>query len=300
MELRQIETFLKVAELGSFSRAAERLGYTQSAVTMQIKQLEREVGARLFDRVPRGARLTDQGRAFAFHAREAIAALERAAASVRIPDADADQLVGTLRIGSVESVATALLPTLLARFHERHPRVELIVSTARLERLAEGVLDNTLDVLLTMDRKLSIARLERTVLREEPIVFAASLQMAQQIGPVRIDELAGLPLVLTERGESYRHELECLLAERDEQLHPVVETGNTETLVHLAEQGVGISFLPRFSVAHSLRRKSLVELACDIEPISMWIQAFAHEAKPVSRAMAAFMEMLRVHFEYTA
>ena len=55
MEFRQIETFLKVAELGSFSRAAERLGYSQSAVTMQVKQLERELGARLFDRLPRGA-----------------------------------------------------------------------------------------------------------------------------------------------------------------------------------------------------------------------------------------------------
>ena len=61
MELRQIETFLAVAELGSFSRAAERLGYSQSAITMQIKQLERELGVRLFDRLPRGAQVP-QGR----------------------------------------------------------------------------------------------------------------------------------------------------------------------------------------------------------------------------------------------
>lgn len=82
MELREIETFLAIVEQGTFSKAAEKLGYSQSAVTVQIKQLEHELGARLFDRVPRGAALTEQGRAFAFHANEIAGAARAARASV--------------------------------------------------------------------------------------------------------------------------------------------------------------------------------------------------------------------------
>ena len=297
MELRQIETLLKIAELGSFSRAAEKLGYTQSAVTMQIKQLEHECGATLLDRMPRGARLTKQGRVFAVHAREAILALERARAAVRVAsDGDAD-LVGTLRIGSVESVATAVLPGLLAQFHQLYPTVELVVSTARVERLAEGVLDNKLDLLLTMERPISFRHLARTLLHEEDIVFAAAPDVARTVGEVHLEGLPRLPLVLTERGESYRFELERLVEERDEQLRPIVETGNTETLVHLAERGVGVAFLPRFAVASSLEAGTLEELDSDIEPVRMWMQLFMHEAKPTSPALAAFVEMLRVHFQ---
>ena len=102
MELRQIETFLRIAELGSFSRAAEKLGYSQSAVTMQMKQLERELGVRLVDRIPRGAQLTDQGRAFAFYARELMAVSQRAVAAARIDEGDEKGMIGSLRIGGVE------------------------------------------------------------------------------------------------------------------------------------------------------------------------------------------------------
>lgn len=299
MEFRQIETLLTVIELESFSRAAARLGYSQSAVTMQIKQLEAELGVRLLDRLPRGARPTEEGRTFAFHAREILAAASRAVASVQQGRHAADGLVGTLRLGSVESIATAMLPGLIARYHEAYPDVELVVSTARVDELARAALDNRIDLVFTMDRKLSLEGLSRTVLGSEDIVFAAAPSLAGRIGTVRLDALASMPLVLTERGESYRYELECLLAERDERLHPIVETGNTETLVHLAVQGVGVAFLPRFSVASALSAGTLAELPCDFGPLRMWNQLFVHAAKPVTSAMEVFMKMLREHVPCT-
>lgn len=106
--------------------------------------------------------------------------------------------------------------------------------------------------------------------------------------------------MLTERGESYRYELECLLAERDERLHPVVEMGNTETLVHLAVQGVGVAFLPRFSVASALDAGALAELPYDFGPLCMWNQLFTHAAKPITPPMDAFMKMLREHVPCTS
>ena len=301
MELRQIETFLKVAELGSFSRAAERLGYSQSAVTMQVKQLERELGARLFDRLPRGAQLTDQGRAFAFHAQEVAGVIDRAQASVRVGDGRDAGMVGTLRIGSVESLSTAVLPDLLVRFHKQYPHVELVLKTARREQLVEGVRANRLDMLVTMDRQVSERGLARTLLREEDIVFACAPELAAHLGPLDMMRLPDIPLVLTERGESYRFELERQLAERDEQLHPVVETGNTDTLVHLAKCGVGVAFLPRFSVASALRAGELVELKVDgMQRVHMWSQLFVHREKLLAPSVGAFVTLLQEHFANTS
>lgn len=301
MELRQVETFLKVAELGSFSRAAARLGYSQSAVTMQVKQLEAELGARLFDRLPRGAQLTDRGRAFAFHAQELRSCAERAAASVRVGDPADAAMVGTVRIGSVESISTAVLPDTLVAFHARYPAVELVVRTERIERLVEGVRANRLDLFATMDRPVSLRGLSRTLLREEDIVFACAPTMARGLGPLDVERLAEIPLVLTERGESYRLELERQLAERDRQLHPIVETGNTETLVHLAERGVGVAFLPRFSVASSLERGALVELEVEgMRRVHMASQLFVHREKLLTPPIAAFAGLLQEQFANTA
>lgn len=310
MELRQLETFLKVADLKSFSRAAEKLGYSQSAVTMQIQQLERELGARLFDRVPRGALLTEQGRTFALHAREVLAAADQAAASVRTADPSApEQATGTLRIGTVESVSTALLPELLVRFHARCPRVELVVRTARRNQLVEGLRDGSLDVVVTMEEKFSAAGLARTVLREEEIVFVAPPGMRRSAGavgpnaagpdahpPLALRDLVQMPFVLTERGESYRLALDRLLAEEDCELVPIVEAGNTETLVHLAERGVGCSFLPRFSVAASLAAGTLELLSVDAPPVRMTSQLFVRKSSWPAAPLAAFTELCKGFF----
>ena len=304
MELRGIRTFLAIADTGSFSRAAEKLGYTQSAVTMQIKQLERELGTRLFDRTPRRAELTDQGRAFAFHAAEATSALEKAAASARAAGSaqasDPAAVTGTLRIGSAESVSTALLPELLVQFHRRCPQVELVVSTAQRGELVDGLRTNALDVFFTMEKKFSAPGLVRTLLREEEVVFAAPPNMAHGGSPLTFHELAGLPFVLTERGESYRYELDRLMADADEEIAPIVEAGNTETLVHLAERGVGATFLPRFSVEAAFAAGTLVPLSTCVPEVRMWSQLFVHKNKWVSPALEIFLDETRAFFSADA
>lgn len=244
MELRSIETFLAIVEYGTFSRAAERLGYAQSAVTVQMRQLEQELGVRLFDRIPRGVRLTEQGRTFALHANEVAEAVSRARTAVELGDAPSQDVRGTIRLGSVESVSTALLPELLIAFHERCPHVQVVVTTDRREDMMAGLASNTIDMLLTMERHICLNGVVCEALREEHVVFLASPALLCARGvedgePVGVDALGRLPFVLTERGESYRLELDRLLAERDVTIEPLVEAGNTETLVHLAERGVG-------------------------------------------------------------
>lgn len=288
-----MSTFLEVARLRSFSRAAASLGYSQSAVTMQVQQLERELGARLFNRTPQGAELTERGEAFSFHARELMGAARRAVEAVRDPVGERAQMTGTLRIGSVESLSTAVLPDLLVRFHDEHPLVELVLRTAGEGRLAQAARRGELDLFLTMERKVSERGFERRLVRREEVAFVASPALARGLGTLSPALLGDVPLVLTEGGESYRLELERACAERDVRLRPVVETGNTETLVRLAERGLGVAFLPRFAAAASLASGSLVEVPSEgLGPMDMWTQLFVHRQRLASPPVAAFVELL--------
>ena len=304
MELREIETFLAIVEYGTFSRAAERLGYSQSAVTVQMRQLEQELGVRLFDRVPRGAVLTEQGRAFAFHANEIAGAVHSARRAVAAPTEGAHELTGVIRLGSAESISTALLPELLISFHERCPHVQVVVSATRRERMVEGLRNNTLDLLLTMERRVCEPGIHVEALRREPVVFVAAPHLVETLrnggaGSERTcspENLVGLPFVLTERGESYRLELDRLLAERDLAITPLVEAGNTETLVHLAERGVGATFVPRFSAAAELSRGTLVEMSCDVPAVEMESQLLWHNRKWLAPHLVEFIATTRAFF----
>lgn len=299
MELREIETFLAIVEQGSFSKAAEKLGYSQSAVTVQIKQLEHELGARLFDRVPRGAVLTEQGRAFAFHANEVVGSARAAKASVASRRDEPRDIAGVLRLGSAESIATAILPEILVHYHSICPHVQVIVTTAQRGRLVEGLRSNTIDLLLTMERHVHQSGLTTRALRREQVVFVASPALLdkadENASPGRQMDartLCGLPFVLTERGESYRLELDRALSELDLHIDPLIEAGNTETLVHLAERGVGATFVPRFSAQRELERGSLVEVATQLEPVEMETQLIHYRGKWIAPHMKMFIDVL--------
>ena len=216
----------------------------------------------------------------------------RAADAVRPSSAAGGrELVGTLRIGGVESVSTALLPDVLAAFAREHPHVRLEVRATRGDYLAELARANEIDLFYTLDRKLALRGFERSLIRAEDIVFAAKADVCSCQKPLEPSELARLPFVLTERGESYRSELDRALAEHDCSIEPVIEAGNTETLVHLAERGVGIAFLPRYAVENSFAARTLAPVPTTLEPVRMWVQSFRHREKWVTPAMAAFAEL---------
>ena len=132
MELRNINTFLHIAELHSFSRTARQLGYSQSAVSSQIAQLEAELGAPLFDRVGKTVRLTSAGETFLGYARTLLTTAEQAQAALQ----PAKQISGSLRIALADSVCSTFLPGLLKRYHALCPQVELVLCTAT----ADGML----------------------------------------------------------------------------------------------------------------------------------------------------------------
>lgn len=290
MEFRNIATFLRVAATRNFSKAAEQMGYSQSTVTIQMQQLEKELGTQLFERIGKHVNLTDQGEAFILHANE-IMRVTNAAMTFA---SNADVPTGSLRIGGVESLCTAILPELLLQFHHVCPQVETVIRTATTDELIDMIKCNDIDIMFTLDQKVYGSEWVRAVQKNEEIVFVTSSRHSFIDGQKSdLQDIIKEPFILTEKGGSYRYELERMLAAKEMEIRPALEIGNTETIIHLLEEGIGVSFLPLFSVQKSIKQGTLSRIQTDIPTIQMCSQLLYHKNKWVTPQMQAFIEIVQ-------
>ena len=291
MELRNINTFLKVAATQNFSKAAEQLGYSQSAVTVQIRQLEKELGTPLFERIGKRVSLTERGMEFISYANEIMRVTDQA----RFFAKDQRELDGTLRIGGVESVCTALLPDLLCSFYAQYPKVKIIIKSGTTQELMEMAKSNEIDLVFTLDRKICHAEWCGAVQkkREDSFLWHRQGRFLTEKAEVPARELVTKAFLLTESGAAYQYELERLLSDRDLEILPVLEIGNTETIIHLLQKGMGYSFLPEFTVKKELKKEQLLEVRTDLPTVVMYSQLLYHKSKWVTQEMQKFIELVK-------
>src|SRR5215211_1127088 len=148
LDPRRLQVLREVAARGSFSAAAEALAFTQSAVSQQVAALERECGAKLVERGPRGIRLTQAGRALVDHADAILARLDDAEQELA---AIAGLRGGRLRIASFQSAGATLVPRALGEFHRRFPDVELTLTQCELDEARDGLASGDIDLAIVMD-----------------------------------------------------------------------------------------------------------------------------------------------------
>lgn len=299
MEFRNINTFLCVAEMQSFSRAANKLGYSQSNVSFQIRQLEEELGVRLFERTGKTIQITEPGQDFLFYANEIQRLSDQAAASVKIPKGKGrEALTGLLRIGSIESIATAIMPDLLAGFHRLYPQMQILVYTEGGRNiLIDQVRNNQIDLFFDLNERMTIPSLKRELLRREEIVFLSGEPVASQKNrKLSLREIVKQDFVLTEHGEGYRNELDRLLAQYDLHIIPVIEFGNPETIIHLVERKIGLSFLPLFCAEEKVKSGQLFIVETDTPKIYMYSQIFYHKNKWITPQMQALLSFITHYF----
>ncbi|WP_030263825.1 LysR family transcriptional regulator [Streptomyces sp. NRRL B-24484] len=256
MELRQLEYFVAVAEEQSFTRAAERVHISQSGVSAQIRQLERALGAELFDRSARTATLTVAGKAALEHARATLAS----AAAVREAVGEVTGLIrGRLTVGMVLGCTVTPLFEALAAFHRAHPGVEIALLEDNSDRLVEAVRSGTVDLALVGTATAAPEGLEALTIVSEPLVAAvpAGHPLA---GRARV-ALAGLaehPLVCMPRGTGIRTVLDGACAAAG--VRPVIalEAGAADAVADLAARGLGVAvFSASMAAAYADRLTAL-------------------------------------------
>lgn len=286
MEIRQLATFIRVAQFKSFSRAAESLGYSQSAVTVQIRQLEEELNTRLFDRMGKRIALTDTGERFFSHACDVISQVNQARMSV----ATTTELHGTLHIGTIESLTCLKLPAVLHRYRQHHPKVSIHITVGEPEELIEQMERGELDMIYVLDEPLYSNNWHKLMEQREEIVFVASASLGEALGgrELTTEELVQYPFFLTEQ-DNYRRVLNRRLAARRCILTPSLECSDTSFLIRMLEIDRGVSFLPWYAVESSVRQGKLVRLSVADCYISLYRQIFCHKEKWRTREMDEFV-----------
>lgn len=289
MELRNLVTFVRIVELQNFSKTAEQLGYSQSAVTMQIKQLEAELGVPLFERIGKRVKLTQAGERLLPHALEILNSVRKAEGIAHEPG----QISGKLRIGTSESYVASVLPPIIMELNEICPRVEVCTYTAMVSDLFNMLRQNDVDLLLFLDQKIYFPKWVKVLEQPEKIFFVASSksELAQK-KRLSIERLLREPLYLTEKGVSYRYAVEQLLAERGYELHPSWEVGNTDVITRFLLAGKGVSLLPEYVVQDYIRDGRLAVLDTECGEIVLWTQLVYHRNKYITPQMNQFIALM--------
>ena len=288
MEFREISTFLQVAKFKSFSRAAEQLGYTQAAVTIQIKNLENELGVHLFDRIGKQTLLTHQGRIFYNYASNITREISQAKDALSNPD----ELTGKLCLGTIESVCASVFPVLLREYHRRYPKVNIKIVTDSPEILLHMMDKNTLDIVYFLDKPVYNTKWVKVLEKPEEVFFVSSSENSlSKRRELNLDEVICQPFISTEKDASYRLLLEESLAEKGYELHPFLETGNTEFIINQLRHNLGVSFLPGFIVKKDLDEGRLSRLDVRDFHLQVCRQIVYHKDKWVTREMKAFLEL---------
>ena len=289
MELRHLRYFVAVAEELHFRRAAERLHMSQPPLSQQIRALEQEVGARLLERSSRRVELTSAGEAFYGRAREILEAVDDAQRLARRVERGE---VGRLSVGFVGSAMYSVVPELLSAFRERSAGVDLqlreLTTTAQLRALERGQID--IGFIRPAGERDGIA--VETVLREPVVVAVPDGHPLAARQRVRLEQLAGEPLVLLTRSGApgLRESLARAIAGFGGEAGIVQEAEEMQTVVGLVAAGVGVSLVPE-SVRALVRRGVTYRALEDGDVVVELAVAWRRDDR--TPVLAAFLELIR-------
>lgn len=288
MEIRQLNTFIKIVQYDSFTMAAEKLGYTQPSVTMQIQQLEAELGVRLFERLRKKLYLTAEGECLLQYARQIVSLSAEAKQAV----GEISLSKGFLRVGALESLSSERLPKIFAAFHEHYPEVEIVLKIAGIGQLQGMLQENQIDAACYLDVPQAGEEFSVEVSIPEPMLLLASPRHPLAGEPeVTPEMLAGWPLILSEEGCSYRRVFLESLSKAGMIPKSTMEIGSMVAIRQLAAEGAGITLLPRFCVREELKAKRLIELKWGGPPFQLSTQLVCHKDKWRSPVLAAFLKL---------
>lgn len=283
MDFKNLKTFLCVAELGSFTRAAAQLGFSQPTVSFQIKQLEEELDVRLFERIHHTVNLTDQGREVLRYAYRMDKLTKELANDLRADK----EMTGHIRLAMADSLCDRL-EGVFYDFWVRYPGISLKVVAAGTEEMFRLLNHNEVDLVLTLDNR--IYDRAYVILREERVsahfVAAPDHPLAKK-ARISLQEMVQQPFLLTERGMSYRRLMDEKLAAASLEVSPLLEAGNVALIRRLVEQGAGCSFLPDYATEAAVAAGKLARLSVEGFEIEIWKQLFCHRDKWISPQMDA-------------
>lgn len=291
MNLHHLAIFHAIAETGSISACAERMHISQPAISRQLQEFERRIGVVLFERLPRGMRLTQPGEVLREYAARLFDIAHTAEAALR-ELSDARQ--GYLSIGASNTVGTYILPSLLARFRRSHPSIRVSMFIGNTEQVSQGVHDLRF-MLGFIEGPLHVPDLRAERFIDDEIVPVASkdhpLSGRKRLVPA---DLAGQALLMREPGSGTRELVERRLLRHGVRAGYIVEFGNTEAIKQAAVHGGGIAWLPRVCMPRELAAGDLVRLPVKPLVIRRPLSVIRRSKRYAAPATEAFLAVLGI------
>ena len=292
MELRNLITLIQVAELGSFTKAAEQLGYSQSTISFQIKQLEEELDCLLFERINHTITLTERGHELVAYAHQVHALTEEFKENLATEDA----FKGHIHIVTPDSVCEEMIYSHYIDFHKQYPNISIKFTTADTTVMFEMLDRNEADAIITLDSHSY--RKDYVIAKEQalPMHFVTSSRSKfAGVKNLKMEDIINEPFILTEYGQGYRRVFDKELAKKSLDITPVLEIGRTDIITHVLAESNMISFLPDFVTQEQVEAGRLCYLdVCDMN-LEIWKQLIYHKNKWLSKSLKAFIEYIKSH-----
>lgn len=287
MDLNVLKTFVSVCENGGFSAAGEKLGYTQSTVSSQIKQLETELNSVLFDRLRHKVTITQAGLIVLNYSREILAFREKMLNDLH----QKEQIKGNIHLAMANSVCSRYFSDDYLEFQKRYPEVKLTITESGTEQMFKGLRHNDVDVVFTLDSHIYDSEFKICGERRESAHFVAVKGHAlSKKNSITLREIVGESFILTEKGMSYRRILDEKLAAESLEIIPQLEIDNPTQICEILKKTQAISFLPDFITAEDIARGELVFLPVENGTVDVWTQILIHKNKWSSPALTALID----------
>ena len=289
MNLHQLEIFLAVARHQHFSRAAAELHLTQSAVSMQIKQLEEELGVLLFDRLGKGTHLTSAGRVLEEKAYQILGQVREIHQSIE----ELEGLErGSVAVGASTTPGIYILPSILGVYKQQYPHVELDYQIAETKQIEQMVLLNQLDFGVVGGHLVQQELQTQPYLTDELILVVGADHTLATGADVELETLQNVPFILRQKGSATRQVIDKAFEERGLKYNAVMELRDPESVKRMVIAGLGATVISDYAVRYEIETGHLVHMTAEGLPLTRQLVIISHRDKQLSVAAQALLALL--------
>ncbi|MCD8368915.1 MAG: LysR family transcriptional regulator [Clostridiales bacterium] len=290
MDLKYLTTFQTIVEEGSFTAAADKLHYTQSTITFQMDQLERELSVRLFEKIGRRMVLTAAGKELIPHVNEVFQTVDK----LHYLNKTLSDCEGELHVGVAETYLCYRLPPALKTFVSKAPKAKLFIHSMNCYEIRNQLIDGSLDAgIFYQDIGGYGDRLVVSPLETFPVTLVASPTVARRFADFTTPrQLHKIPLITNEPNCIFRQIFENYLKDQEIILDHTIELASIATIKCLVQNDVGVSFLPGFTIKEELDAGSLVEIETKVDHNKLTITYAHHKNKWISPLHQLFIDCL--------
>lgn len=295
MDLKYLETFKVILQEGSFSKAAKKLNYAQSAITFQMQQLEKDLCVKLFEKVGRNMVITKTGERMISYVDEVLSAV----AKLQFAETNLLECEETLKMGIAESQLCYKMPMILKEFHKQAPKARLLIQSMNCYDIRDKLLDGTLDVGIFYEDVHGFgSNLTVYPLGNYSLTLVSSPSVKKQYPDfISADQKLDIPFIINEEHCIFREIFEKYLRDKSILIDHTIELWSIPTIKKMVESDLGISYLPYFAVEEELKAGTLVEIDTDIKAVHISAVCGYHKNKWISPLIQKFIDLLTTLYQ---